>query len=251
MFTLLDVSWSTMRLLSLGLGALVVDCLGIEPLYSIGGTLLFHAGALGSALLGGMKFDSDGERRLRLSRRGRRERGDGDERAGEAGADDEEQSRRAAGEARQDSGERPDGPSRPRDAAARRPGPERLDRGHHVRPDQQAEHKGGGEDRHGHREHDNVAEGEHERRVEDVGEVAWPESGRELSPRESRGGGLVLRDRERIVAQTDADDDRLRVERSSARGRAVVTAPPKRLSETRAATFPRTPAARTARRASG
>ncbi len=58
-FTLLDVSWSTMRLLSLGLGAVVVDRLGIEPLYWIGGALLFFAGALGLALLGTTKFSSE------------------------------------------------------------------------------------------------------------------------------------------------------------------------------------------------
>ena len=59
-FTLLDVSWSAMRLLSLGLGAIVVDRLGVEPLFWIGGTLLFLAGALGLALLGRMRF-ADGE----------------------------------------------------------------------------------------------------------------------------------------------------------------------------------------------
>ena len=55
-FTLLDVSWSTMRLLSLGLGALLVDRIGIEPLFWIGGSLLFLAGALGLALLGRWDF---------------------------------------------------------------------------------------------------------------------------------------------------------------------------------------------------
>ncbi|MDQ6859010.1 MAG: MFS transporter [Chloroflexota bacterium] len=60
-FTLLDVSWSAMRLLSLGLGAIVVDRLGVEPLFWIGGSLLFLAGALGLALLGRMRF-GDAER---------------------------------------------------------------------------------------------------------------------------------------------------------------------------------------------
>lgn len=55
-FTLLDVSWSAMRLLSLGLGALVVDRVGIEPLYWIGGSLLALAGVLGLALLGRFRF---------------------------------------------------------------------------------------------------------------------------------------------------------------------------------------------------
>ena len=61
-FTLLDVSWSAMRLLSLGLGALVVDRVGIEPLYWAGGTLLFLAGALGLGLLGRVRFASEGRR---------------------------------------------------------------------------------------------------------------------------------------------------------------------------------------------
>ncbi len=55
-FTLLDVSWSAMRLLSLGLGGLVVDRLGIVPLYWIGGTLLALAGILGLSLFGRMRF---------------------------------------------------------------------------------------------------------------------------------------------------------------------------------------------------
>ena len=52
-FTLLDVTWSTMRLLSLGLGGLVVDAVGIEPLFWTGGALLASAGAMGLVLLGG------------------------------------------------------------------------------------------------------------------------------------------------------------------------------------------------------
>jgi len=59
-FTLLDVSWSAMRLLSLGVGALVVDRIGVEPLYWAGGTLLFAAGALGLLLLGRFQFSRDG-----------------------------------------------------------------------------------------------------------------------------------------------------------------------------------------------
>lgn len=55
-FTLLDVSWSTMRLLSLGLGALVVDRVGVQPLFWIGGTLLMAAGALGLLLLGRVRL---------------------------------------------------------------------------------------------------------------------------------------------------------------------------------------------------
>ena len=55
-FTLLDVSWSTFRLVSLGLGGLIVDRFGIEPLFWLGGSLLFAAGALGLILLGSFRF---------------------------------------------------------------------------------------------------------------------------------------------------------------------------------------------------
>ena len=58
-FTLLDVSWSAMRLLSLAIGALVVDRVGVQPLYWGGGTLLFAAGALGLTLLGRFRFATE------------------------------------------------------------------------------------------------------------------------------------------------------------------------------------------------
>ncbi len=51
-FTLLDVGWNAMRLVSLALGGLVVDELGVRPLFWGGGTLLALAGVLGLALLG-------------------------------------------------------------------------------------------------------------------------------------------------------------------------------------------------------
>jgi MFS family permease len=57
-FTMLDVSWSAMRLLSLGLGGVVVDRLGVQPLFWIGGGLLALAGLLGLALLGRHDFRS-------------------------------------------------------------------------------------------------------------------------------------------------------------------------------------------------
>ena len=50
-YTLLDVTWNGMRLLSLLLGGLVVDSLGVQPLYWAGGVLLVLAGSLGLALL--------------------------------------------------------------------------------------------------------------------------------------------------------------------------------------------------------
>jgi MFS family permease len=52
-FTLLDVTWSAMRLLSLALGGVLVDAVGIEPIFWAGGALLATAGALGLLLLGG------------------------------------------------------------------------------------------------------------------------------------------------------------------------------------------------------
>jgi MFS family permease len=55
-FTLLDVSWSAMRLLSLALGGVAVDAVGIQPLFWAGGALLALAGALGLALLGQHDF---------------------------------------------------------------------------------------------------------------------------------------------------------------------------------------------------
>lgn len=55
-FTLLDASWNAMRLLSLTAGGLVVDTLGIRPLFWIGGTLLATSGMLGLALLGKHDF---------------------------------------------------------------------------------------------------------------------------------------------------------------------------------------------------
>ncbi len=55
-FTLLDVTWSAMRLLSLALGGLLVDAAGVRPLFWAGGTLLALAGLLGLALLGRYDF---------------------------------------------------------------------------------------------------------------------------------------------------------------------------------------------------
>ncbi len=55
-FTLLDVSWNAMRLLSLALGAVVVDAVGVQPLFWSGGALLTGAGILGLALLGNHDF---------------------------------------------------------------------------------------------------------------------------------------------------------------------------------------------------
>jgi len=50
-FTLLDVTWNGMRLLSLGLGGILVDLLGVQAVFWLGGLLLALAGSLGLALL--------------------------------------------------------------------------------------------------------------------------------------------------------------------------------------------------------
>jgi len=55
-FTLLDVTWNAMRLLSLALGGVLVDAAGIRPLFWLGGALLATAGVLGLALLGRHDF---------------------------------------------------------------------------------------------------------------------------------------------------------------------------------------------------
>jgi MFS family permease len=52
-FTLLDVTWNIMRLLSLAVGGMLVDTAGIRPVFWLGGGLLMLAGLLGIALLGG------------------------------------------------------------------------------------------------------------------------------------------------------------------------------------------------------
>ncbi len=58
-FTLLDITWNGMRLLSLALGGLIVDWVGIQPLFWAGGTLLALAGLLGLVLLGRAHLRSD------------------------------------------------------------------------------------------------------------------------------------------------------------------------------------------------
>jgi MFS family permease len=55
-FTLLDVTWNAMRLLSLAMGGWLVDVVGIRPVFWAGGVLLALAGILGLALLGQHDF---------------------------------------------------------------------------------------------------------------------------------------------------------------------------------------------------
>ncbi len=52
-FTLLDATWSAARLLSLAVGGLAVDAIGVRPVFWVGGSLLALAGGLGLILLRG------------------------------------------------------------------------------------------------------------------------------------------------------------------------------------------------------
>lgn len=62
-FTLLDMTWNAMRLLSLALGALMVDAVGIQPVFWVGGALLALSGLLGLWLLGGYDFQQQADHR--------------------------------------------------------------------------------------------------------------------------------------------------------------------------------------------
>lgn len=53
-FTLLDVTWNTARLISLATGAILVDVIGIQPIFWIGGSMLALSGVLGLALFNGL-----------------------------------------------------------------------------------------------------------------------------------------------------------------------------------------------------
>ena len=55
-FTLLDVTWNLMRLLSLVAGGLLAETLGVRIVYYLGGSLLFGAGLLGLALFRRVQF---------------------------------------------------------------------------------------------------------------------------------------------------------------------------------------------------
>jgi predicted MFS family arabinose efflux permease len=55
-FTLLDVTWNAMRLVSLAIGGIVVDTVDIEALFWGGGTLLALTGVVGLVLLGKHDF---------------------------------------------------------------------------------------------------------------------------------------------------------------------------------------------------
>jgi MFS family permease len=55
-YTLMDLTWSLMSLVSLAIGGLLVDSVGVEVVYYMGGTLLAITGVLGLALLGNYSF---------------------------------------------------------------------------------------------------------------------------------------------------------------------------------------------------
>ena len=55
-FTLLDVTWNVARLLSLAVGAILVEVIGIQPVFWTGGVLLVLSGVLGLILLGNHDF---------------------------------------------------------------------------------------------------------------------------------------------------------------------------------------------------
>jgi MFS family permease len=57
-FTLMDMAWSVMEILSIGLGGLLTDALGIRPVYYFGGVLLMLSGLLGLVLLGRYQFQT-------------------------------------------------------------------------------------------------------------------------------------------------------------------------------------------------
>lgn len=55
-YSLMDATWNLLRLVSLGVGGVAVEWLGIQGVYYIGGGLLIGSGALGLALLGNYRF---------------------------------------------------------------------------------------------------------------------------------------------------------------------------------------------------
>lgn len=57
-FTLFDISWNIMKLLSLSLAGLRSDRFGVEIVYYIGGSLLAVAGILGLELFKNYQFKS-------------------------------------------------------------------------------------------------------------------------------------------------------------------------------------------------
>lgn len=63
-FTLMDMSWSIMEILSIGLAGILADAIGIRAVYYLGGTLLICAGVLGFLVLGNYQFPHTLKERL-------------------------------------------------------------------------------------------------------------------------------------------------------------------------------------------
>ena len=60
-FTLMDMAWSVMEIASIGLAGLLVDALGIRPVYYLGGGLLIVAGLAGLILLSRHRLNDTAE----------------------------------------------------------------------------------------------------------------------------------------------------------------------------------------------
>lgn len=55
-FTLMDMTWNVMEILSIGAVGILADALGIRAVYYLGGGLLIGAGVLGLVTLGRYRF---------------------------------------------------------------------------------------------------------------------------------------------------------------------------------------------------
>jgi predicted MFS family arabinose efflux permease len=69
-FTLLDMTWQAMRLLSLAAGGLVVDTFGVQAVFWAGGTLLACSGLLGLFLMAHQPIATSGSASPELRRDG-------------------------------------------------------------------------------------------------------------------------------------------------------------------------------------
>lgn len=56
-FTLMDLSWSLMRLLSLGIGGVAVELFGVRVVFYVGGGLLMASGIIGLLFLCGHRIE--------------------------------------------------------------------------------------------------------------------------------------------------------------------------------------------------
>lgn len=60
-FTLMDMAWSVMEILSIGLAGVFADSIGIRPVYYVGGTLLIGAGLFGLLFLGRYRVQTEAD----------------------------------------------------------------------------------------------------------------------------------------------------------------------------------------------